>query len=632
MGLEIINQPQVFTQGITALGGIQGITEKYPLLTSYYSWTSTANVSSDIFPIPYELGNMLEDSESFIVSVGGVLQPPSTYTIDVINRTLIFSTPVSADIEIAVTQLATASPSSQNFDYVKSVSADFTRINCVSAVIDDLIIGSSFEPPNLYLPTGELGIGLINADTKLHIKAAENDQLTISNAAATSNWRLNVSDINNNFAIYDFDNTATPVSIEKNAPTASIYAGVIGVGIGTNTPNEKLTIVGNVSATGRAFTNSIQTTNLAVSGNINVVGSIGIGTDTPESRFTVFNDRATFAANQNQLAIAAKFVATGGAVYFGATNDTSTPNAVISNSLSAALATFTHGGAVGIGTTTPSTYKLDVFANGNTLGGIRSLNQNGGSSAFTIYQIGNDTNNTAGGMRLNSSTNTGGIGGANAMSIIQGLNAPLVLATNNTERVRIDASGNATFQGDIITLGDIRGTGALEIVSLTSNYIGLTGTGTTYTASPIISSYFPVTFHIPLTSNRSYEIEYNLYYRVFNSGTDVNRFRFSLSANDNFAHGIGSVSYNYFDGSADLANTFNGALTSNFNLLAFGENSVNIARNRNVYTRIQAILTTGTVPITVALGVQARGNAAAERSAIVPYRGSSRRYKWIQSR
>jgi hypothetical protein len=140
MGLEYIVQPQVFLGGLTALGpGIQGLTENYPLLTTYYSWTSTAVVDTAVFPIPIQVGSIYDGpgkEASFIISVGGVIQSPTEYTVDTILRTITFGSVVSAGIEFAATQLATASPSSQNFNFLKSVSAEFTStafINNLSA-------------------------------------------------------------------------------------------------------------------------------------------------------------------------------------------------------------------------------------------------------------------------------------------------------------------------------------------------------------------------------------------------------------------------------------------------------------------------------------------------------------------
>jgi len=72
--------------------------------------------------------------------------------------------------------------------------------------------------------------------------------------------------------------------------------------------------------------------------------------------------RSAFAANNEQYALGARFAPAGGAVYFGATNATATPDVAISNASGATLMLLQTGGNVGIGTAAP-TQRLDV--NGN---------------------------------------------------------------------------------------------------------------------------------------------------------------------------------------------------------------------------------------------------------------------------
>jgi hypothetical protein len=146
MGLEYITQPQVFLGGLTALGpGIQGLTENYPLLTTYNYWTSTSNVSVFEFPIPgsWSIFEGSNNSASFIVSIGGVVQAPDTYTIDTINRTILFLTPVEPNIEVAVTQLATAAPSSQEFSFIKVLSGNFENSTFQNVTATNLTVISS---------------------------------------------------------------------------------------------------------------------------------------------------------------------------------------------------------------------------------------------------------------------------------------------------------------------------------------------------------------------------------------------------------------------------------------------------------------------------------------------------------
>jgi hypothetical protein len=131
MGLEYITQPQVFLAPITAFGGLQGATEAYPLLTTYQTWTSTASVPASVWPIP-GTWLMLAEPGSFIITVGGVVQNLSEYSVDNNLRRLTFTTPVSAGVEIVGRQLATAAPSSTSFNFFTSVSGRVTNLSAVN--------------------------------------------------------------------------------------------------------------------------------------------------------------------------------------------------------------------------------------------------------------------------------------------------------------------------------------------------------------------------------------------------------------------------------------------------------------------------------------------------------------------
>jgi hypothetical protein len=65
--------------------------------------------------------------------------------------------------------------------------------------------------------------------------------------------------------------------------------------------------------------------------------------------------RSLFRAVNEPYAVGSAYSATSGFVYFGARNESATPDAVISNAGGAALMTLQNGGNVGIGTATPGT-------------------------------------------------------------------------------------------------------------------------------------------------------------------------------------------------------------------------------------------------------------------------------------
>jgi hypothetical protein len=63
--------------------------------------------------------------------------------------------------------------------------------------------------------------------------------------------------------------------------------------------------------------------------------------------------RTSLAADNEKFGLGVRFTGTGGAVYFGASSSSVTPDAVISSAGGVSLATFANNGNVGIGTTTP---------------------------------------------------------------------------------------------------------------------------------------------------------------------------------------------------------------------------------------------------------------------------------------
>ena len=97
-------------------------------------------------------------------------------------------------------------------------------------------------------------------------------------------------------------------------------------------------------------------------------------------------------------------------------------------------------GNLGIGTSSPNNI-FEASRNQNSETQVRVYNANAGSSARSVFLLGNDSNSGAAGIYLNSSTNTS-FGGGNSLNIYQGLSAPITFLTNATERMRLDTSGN----------------------------------------------------------------------------------------------------------------------------------------------------------------------------------------------
>ena len=96
--------------------------------------------------------------------------------------------------------------------------------------------------------------------------------------------------------------------------------------------------------------------------------------------------------------------------------------------------------SVGVGTSSPSTYGL-FSAVGSTNGfqSVSFVNTSNGASAVNRIQVGNDASAGAGQIVVYGSQHSTL---ANVMDVNNATSAALRLLTNNTERARIDASGN----------------------------------------------------------------------------------------------------------------------------------------------------------------------------------------------
>jgi hypothetical protein len=96
-------------------------------------------------------------------------------------------------------------------------------------------------------------------------------------------------------------------------------------------------------------------------------------------------------------------------------------------------------GNVGVGTLAPGS-KVNIQTNANNAQWLSIRNNNAGSSATAGFLLGNDSNAAFGAFLVNGSTNTTGVGGANAVTVGSYGTNPFVLMTAGTERVRIDGN------------------------------------------------------------------------------------------------------------------------------------------------------------------------------------------------
>jgi hypothetical protein len=234
---------------------------------------------------------------------------------------------------------------------------------------------------------------------------------------------------------------------------------------------------GNINLTPNG-TGSVVVSKLQVTGTFQLDGNVTVG-DTSADTLTVnstITSNLIFTDNTYDIGasgatrprtgyfgtsvISPLFVAGAGTVSVPAFSTTGDTNTGIFFPAADTIA-FTEGGVesmridssgnVGIGTNSPS-YRLDISANSTGTSGARIQNPNSNSGAFTTLWLDNDSAGIKSALVKNSSTNTGNTGFANSFYLyyndtgstgIQNVSAtPIQFITNNTERMRIDSSGN----------------------------------------------------------------------------------------------------------------------------------------------------------------------------------------------
>jgi hypothetical protein len=254
MGLEYIAQPQVFLSPISAQQGIRGLIENYPLLTTFQSWTSTTGTQTSSLQIG-GFWTMLEKPsltgeavpESFIVTVGGVVQAPDSYRIfNYPIRKIDFVSTIPQGIEVNLTQLATHSPSSQRFNYLRADSALITNLTSTTIVFltsftvtENL---SAFTVTDIIaqntLSAGVINTGSINSSTILSAGTnLYNLFVPVVGGTITSNssnpaLRITQSGSGNALLVEDVASDTSPFVIDSNGR----------VGIGTTALSQALTL------------------------------------------------------------------------------------------------------------------------------------------------------------------------------------------------------------------------------------------------------------------------------------------------------------------------------------------------------------------------------------------------------
>ena len=245
---------------------------------------------------------MLDASASFLVTVGGVLQPPSEYTIDRNFRILTFNSLVSAGVEVGALQLATAALTSQTFNSLTATNAIVnnlfvTNLTAVSSILQitdiQLYETSGFDvngsinvtdniftntltaenttltnltATNIILPNSGtlfgstsstfISIGTLSAREIDLIHTPANDGidpiLDIGETTSTgfSGFRVRYEESSNRLLVQTVASTLTSNSVIIDRATGQV--GISAV------PNEALTVTGNISATGNLRASQLQ--------------------------------------------------------------------------------------------------------------------------------------------------------------------------------------------------------------------------------------------------------------------------------------------------------------------------------------------------------------------------------------
>lgn len=212
MGLEYISQPQVFLQPITAVQGIQtGLIDTTfpPLYTSFFTWTSTSTVTATTFPLT-GIETLTDKPGSFIVTVGGVLQSPRSYSIEISSRSIIFSNPVNENTPVLITQIGTVAASSLSLAGLTADGSTFINSNFVNICATNLQILSSVTGSNLQIENSSL-----TNVTAVNVTATN---VFVNNLTAVNATLINLSSVNQvNVITSQTVNDLSAINIRTNA-------------------------------------------------------------------------------------------------------------------------------------------------------------------------------------------------------------------------------------------------------------------------------------------------------------------------------------------------------------------------------------------------------------------------------
>jgi hypothetical protein len=260
MGLEIISQPQLFLRPLTALNGIEGYAPPY--IATFYTWMTSSPVSSFTFPITGNIGlNASNRSESYIVNIDGVVQPPPSYTVDANFRRITFVRPIPPNTDIFITQIGTIA-----FDDAKYTL--LTGYNFYSEDIRTIALSAQIASINDLTITGKM-TGNLSASTIFA------DYIGINVSTATQ--RLEISGnilLSNKSGLYFRDTLGDTRPMIQGWDNDSVY---ISAPQDLIFRTENTTTRARISADGTAIFNN----------NVTVDGNLGVGISTFDSNAKV---------------------------------------------------------------------------------------------------------------------------------------------------------------------------------------------------------------------------------------------------------------------------------------------------------------------------------------------------------
>jgi hypothetical protein len=279
-------------------------------------------------------------------------------------------------------------------------------------------------------------------------------------------------------------NTAQWVIASASDPTNSSY---LGVGIITAASAR---ITSDIIGTGTYLPMTFYTGG-SERVRVDTSGNVGIGTASPSGNLQVSaaNTRVRFS-NTAGTASTLLFGADSGQVFLGA--ETNAPVYFITNNTERMR--IDASGNVGIGTASPSQLvEASLSQNGKTQVKVTNVNAGANTSAGVLFGTSSGDNGYIG---ANGGAASSALGGANAVQVTNLTANPLVLATNNTERMRIDASGNV----NISTLG-ARITGDFTNATVANRLTFQTSTANSTTSVGAIPSGTGTTANFAVVNN-----------------------------------------------------------------------------------------------------------------------------------